>query len=268
METKNIHSIVNFDPAEYEYVGPIYLGDLWHVLSLMGAKEADSAMDTLQSHPERLYDGSFKNKGICDHCGAHFIWGAMYYHKITSTYIVVGWQCSAKEFGYNSRLDYDIERFKKRLEKYKKDEEMKLVVDKFLAERPYLVEPLKLNHPIINDIRFRLNQWGTISDKQVQLVVKLAAEVGTRKPVIEGESILVEGIVMSCKYAETPWGTKKKMLVKDDRCFYIYGNCPTGHVFEQGTKVKFTAKVTKSGNDSTFGFFSGAKMVEGEVHGK
>lgn len=47
---------------------------------------------------------------------------------------------------------------------------------KFLAEHPGLETALATDHYIVRDIAARFQQWGSLSEKQVALVLKLAGE--------------------------------------------------------------------------------------------
>jgi len=78
--------------------------------------------------------------------------------------------------------------------------------------------------------------------------------------VIEGR-IEICGRVVSTKWVENNFsyhgGSVLKIVVRDNRGFKVWGTCPSAIAsdVEKGTKVTFTATVTKSDKDEDFGFF-------------
>lgn len=142
-------------------------------------------------------------------------------------------------------------------------EELKKKKAEFIANSPKgFVEALKTKHPIAIDINRRLNQYGTVSQKQVDLVFKLNRDVMEKKPVIVGKKMVVEGIVTSSRIVDTQYGLVRKISVHDDRGFVVYGSAPKKKMFTSGMRIKMVADTRISNTDPTFGFFSHAKLVE------
>ena len=144
-------------------------------------------------------------------------------------------------------------------------EELKKKKAEFIANSPKgLVEALKTNHPISRDIQRRLNVYGTITKNQVDLVFKIHRDVMEKKPVIVGKKLVIEGVVTSSRIVDTQFGLARKISVHDDRGFVVYGSAPKKKMFTTGMRIKMVADTKMSTTDPTFGFFSHAKLVEGE----
>lgn len=134
----------------------------------------------------------------------------------------------------------------------------------FLAKHEGLADDLKVEHRIIADIAARFAEYRTLSDKQVALVRKLAAEVRNpapaevNVPAPEGR-VVVRGKVVSTKLVEGDWGTTWKMTVKvetPDGAWLCWGSVPTGISVDglRGQEIEFTATLSR-GRDAHFALF-------------
>jgi len=122
----------------------------------------------------------------------------------------------------------------------------------------------------------RLDEGKTLSEKQISAGADAiarhfdrkaarAAEQEAAEPVVEGR-IEITGEVLTTKYTDGYYGSTKKMLVRDDRGFKVWGTVPESldrvdgilsseTVLKAGQRVKFTAQVEASSDDPKFGFF-------------
>jgi hypothetical protein len=284
MERIDIHSPANFDPAQYSYVGAIYRGN---ATSDITCEIVDAYLSDNELSQEELaelaknssFNGNYKQKDTCDHCGAHFNYGALYRHT-NGDVIVVGWECSAKRFGCNSRLDYDMNRLHKAIEAAREQAKKKEQAEAFLSTKPGLKAILDGNHAILADLKVNLYKWGSLTDKQVAFAAKLDREMKQRSdqvtaeenlpqsPVVEGR-IQVSGIILGFKEVEVPKysyyssGTAWKMILRDDRGFKLYGNMPSAiNMADRGKHVAFKATVQKSNDNRFFGFFKRPVKIE------
>ena len=129
--------------------------------------------------------------------------------------------------------------------------------------------PYDEQHNIANDILWKLRQYGSISQGQIDLVIKVQAELEEAReakanapavpPLVEGRRE-VTGIVISTKTKESVYGTQYKMLVEEDDGNRVFGTIPRsidGEVWGTSRKyrVTFTAEVTVSIDDENFGFY-------------
>lgn len=102
---------------------------------------------------------------------------------------------------------------------------------------------------------------GTLTDKQLAAAERIAAEraeAPAPAPVVVGRGP-VTGKVISHKLHENAYGLTFKMTVQDDRGFRVHGSVPAAldtAEFADGIRVTFTATVTASEDDETFGFYS------------
>jgi hypothetical protein len=134
-------------------------------------------------HIAKVTWGGNGGTGKCSVCGAAFGEGQIWEHIPTGEHIHVGHQCADK---YELLADWSAEelaygRFRQaraieitRLQNAKERED-------FLAKWPGLDQALKTNHRIVADIASRFQSYRTLSDKQVALVFKLAAEANAPK---------------------------------------------------------------------------------------
>ena len=76
----------------------------------------------------------------------------------------------------------------------------------------------------------------------------------------EGEDVpegrlVITGTLLAMKWQDSFYGQTLKMLVQDDRGFRVWGSVPSSFDANRNDRIQFTAAVTKSDNDSKFGFF-------------
>lgn len=152
------------------------------------------------------------------------------------------------------------------------------------------------------DVLARFNRTATLSDAQVALVHKIEredAERAARKAaepepqpipadVLTGRA-QIAGTILSLKWKDDPYGGRFVTTIRDDRGFKVWGNATdpilaaaypqagegwAAHDESQGAfiayrirkgtliRVAFTAAVTASNDDETFGFFKRPTKVE------
>jgi hypothetical protein len=129
--------------------------------------------------------------------------------------------------------------------------------------------PYEDRHEIANDIVRKLKQYGSISQAQVDLALKVQAELAEAivakadepelPELVEGRREIT-GLVISTKAKESQFGTQFKMLVEEDDGNRVYGTIPSsidGVVWDtrRTVRVTFTAEVTVSGDDDHFGWY-------------
>lgn len=150
----------------------------------------------------------------------------------------------------------------------------------FLKEHGPLISALK---NFSDSVKFAASliksftEFGSLTDNQIAAAQAFVAKETARPApaaVIEGR-IEITGEVISSKVQYSDYGKTPKMLVLDDRGFKVWGTVPKDVPGERndedewlatrGTRVTFTATVSRSDNDKTFGFFkrpTQAKIVE------
>lgn len=149
----------------------------------------------------------------------------------------------------------------------------------FLASRPELAEALKTDHYIVRDIASKLRRYGSISEAQVQLVVKLAGEAAKRAaekaaeptavaaPRAE-ERITFEATILGVRSQESQYGTQLKALYQvktADGAWKAWGTVPAALLRAEGElkgmRVKLCAGVEPSPKDPCFAFLRRPTVV-------
>lgn len=166
MQTRDIHSPANLDPAQYDFIemfdfGPDARWDRWEQESY--AEVEDSP-----------YQGNWKTKGSCDHCGVHFTYGAAFRHRPTGECIMVGHICASERLSLPNRAAMR----RKQLESRNQGQRH---VRRFLEEHPDLtvfesVAEATRTHHILGDMATKLRKYGSLSEKQVAFARRLVAE--------------------------------------------------------------------------------------------
>lgn len=119
--------------------------------------------------------------GKCDVCGTPHIYGDVWVHTPTGEYIVVGWICAAKYSLMTDRSAFELEMGRRdaahaaQIARVQNAEK----IAKFLDEHDGLESALALaeKHYILADLDRKLHRYHDLSDKQVALALKIAAEL-------------------------------------------------------------------------------------------
>ena len=264
-------------PADYSYVLSYHLAtsaDGWPVPPF----NIDAVVE-LQSSKAFARTG---NIGKCSVCGAHFIYGDIWQHD-SGEHIHIGWECAEKYAMLVDRSAFEMETSRRKgaaavAGQRAHNAQLRAA---FLAEHVGLEDALKTPHDIVADIAARFVQWNTISDKQIALVMKLAAEAAapqrkeTHVPAPTGRQTF-RGVVVSTKSQEGGYGVEYKMTVKvttEEGTWLAWGTIPNallesvpvgekGRIYTlRGLEVEITATLQR-GKDEHFAI---AKRPSGRV---
>lgn len=206
-------------------------------------------------------------KGGCDVCGAHFRYGSVFCH-VSGEHIVVGWEC-AEQIDTHGDLGAAKADTLRNLENARRKWARRSALRSFVRDSrnstDTLLRDLRCSHKIVQDIRARLIQWGSVSEAQAGLVRKLAREerekasqpVEVKVPAPEGQ-VTVRGVVVSVKSHDGYYSTTTKLTVKvqaEGGVFLVWVTSPAalGRV-ERGDAVEFIASLTRSDRDPAFAF--------------
>lgn len=259
----NIHSASKVDPAEYTYVGSFYEGP---------SRDMNEAYDN--AHKElglTLKDmgrseETIPGVGVCASCGTVYRHGAVFLHEPTGELLAVGSDCANSTFGFLTMADRIQAKVSKENAKKTKAEKLAAEVATFLEATEGLEEALNTNHQIVQDVKAKLEKFGSLSDAQVAMVLKIAKEAAERAateptpvPVPEGRQVL-KGTILTVKLQESFYGDTLKMLVQvptEEGAFKVWGSVHSSLLDEdlRGRLVQFTATVERSDKDEAFGFY-------------
>lgn len=205
----------------------------------------------------------------CTVCGHNLRKFVALVDLVTNEGIVVGYDCAETHSDFLTYASASVARAERKMAQQRERKAAQKRIAEFVADKPELAAAFELDHSIIGDIKGRLGKWGSISDKQVAFVLKLAAEVAEKaaqaaqaqedKPagtVVEGRYLIV-GEVLATKWVENDFGGSEKMLVEvqqADGYVRLWGTVPSAIDVDRGDKVSFNGTV-EAGSDADFGFF-------------
>ena len=277
MTTINQFSRHQIDPADWSHVGIFYRGSdedmMWAYRE--DERELEARIGNyLREAPEDFELGRYLDDDVrfhdntgCTACGAHFLHGAVFLNSETAELIAVGHDCARKYYGVDSRDEILIRKARKMGEVRRKAEAgIAFAIDHDI------VADLTTDHYIIEDIGRKLTRYGDLSDRQVELVKKIAREdreyeerKAEREASMADVPALIEGrrdmtgTIVSTKWQESVYGGALKMLVELDTRNRVWGTVPAainvGPDPLEGARVTFTGTVERSTDDDHFGVF-------------
>lgn len=279
------------DPAQYTYIGA---GD--NAMGDPGARngqletfeafgltvQAFSPVGADRAALKRLVDeqGSALSgeRGIyqCHHCGAHLRYFAVLRHD-NGEHIVCGEQCLDNRFSLVSKAQFDA--LRKAAELDRQAQRIKTAAREFLtgldgdlnlafSRETDLSETFELNDyalRTITDIRAKLWQWGSVSERQVAFVQRLLEEApalaekarqiaAERANEVEADAptgrVTFEGVVIKRVWKESDFGGGYKLTLKvknsDGATWLVWVSEPSAIETERGDVVQMTATLTRS----------------------
>jgi hypothetical protein len=272
MSTKrtDVHapSSPDFDPAAYKYNGAFDLQDPMD----------NKARVQLVS---RLVDAGYAfggSGGGCGHCGAYIRYGALMTRADVMEMIYVGETCLDNRFDDNMtksefmQLRADAMLNRDRMKLSQKVEEFMTFYPELQRMNDYTDAESRLFNSIIADVAQYLQRKGSMSEKQIALVVKLMAQTDERlvrreQIDIEKAELLAAGVrapegrmeitgeIVSTKIVESDYGSTLKMVVKTDEGWAVWSTVPASiECASKGDRITFTATLEISDRDPLFAF--------------
>ena len=221
--------------------------------------------EELSNEIEQQIQDFVENFTNCNHCGTRMRHVIIVKNLDTNTIHVIGRTCgeNVRMFGkISERLNNQTIKAAK-IAKGIKD--MKNIFD----ANEGLEIALKSNNKIVISINDNFKKYKTISQKQIELVFKLA-EKQKQFDVLKLDIVPINFTklsnttleVVSTKLTENDYGVVTKVLLKSKEGWKIYGNLPSAiSNIENGTNVVFSSNDISIGNDNTFGFFKRGKFI-------
>lgn len=135
-----------------------------------------------------------------------------------------------------------------------------------------LKQALQVDHPIIQDIRRKSEQYGPLTPRQEALVLRLAREAREAKAAAPTGRHTFTGEIQSAKWKFTDYGSSLKITVRVETpggVWRAWGTCPASIVDAVhdegelvGRTVQLTARLQPSDRDEAFAFY---KRPAGEL---
>lgn len=278
----DIHRKGAIIPADYQYIMSYSLSttqDGWHVPSF----NVNCVLDTnhaVQNHTGDccligMYGDSTKkfakhgSTGKCTICGAAYIYGDVWQHIPTGEYIHVGHDCADKMEHCISRVGFTNKR-----EQFVNLSIRKMRLEKFLEEFPDMVLVFSVadRNSIIADMRAKVMEWGSLSEKQIAFAKKLAdAILNPASTEDEPEPLLLKdgrgeytGHFVAFKSSEGPYGYVMKGLFiveQDGKQAKIWMTVPSGYGDEKNVEATIVVALSK-GDKAGFYFGNRPKLLK------
>ena len=290
MTRNDIHSPSNFKPQDYtvvDYFGYIMVPNMDQRDGegpMIQEPYGEGAMAYYES--EDRSGNPHRDLNQCDLCGQRFVHGAVLEHK-DGDVITVGGICMAGIAGVPA-LTEGQKLF--RVKKQQREAQRVADIRRTLAENPGINRALKADHYITRDLRAKLIQWGSLSEKQVALAFKLEKDIANRPPELTPVPVpesdgrfKIQGTILSTKEVEGyAYGTTTtKCLIQvpcDGGAFKVWGTLPQAATDAQweherthgewpdikGAQITFTARFERSKDDEAFGFYKRPTKVSVE----
>jgi hypothetical protein len=128
-----------------------------------------------------------------------------------------------------------------------------------------ILEGYSGSNQFIANVATKFDRYGSISEAQAAAVEAAFTRDVVRSvessPVVVGRGV-VTGEIMSKKEKDSEYGFYFAITVRDERGFTLWGRIPAAIADAAiGVKVTFTATLSKSDRDDTFGFFKRASKA-------
>lgn len=281
----DIHSPTNFIPGDYDVLDHFGVVDTGEDGKWPYGEDAIAAYDDADTsanpHPDL---------NQCDLCGTWFVHGAVLAHK-GGDVISIGGIC-LDEISLVGGISKNERLARTRRENLRAIKVAK--IRRFIASSPDgIVAALRADHNISRDLRAQAISRGRLSDKQIELAFKLVGDVAKREELKANEPapapvpntdkrIRIVAKLVHTKVVDGYYGQSEKGLflcdAGDGRAFKLWGSVPQAisdarwdYEREHGewpkdviANVSFTARIERSRDDESFGFFKRPTKVEVE----
>lgn len=183
-------------------------------------------------------------------CGTNYVYGDVWFHRPTASYIHIGHTCSDKYALLADRTDYELRAGRAREGAVRAAIAASRAEERtaYLAEHPGLAEALATDHHIVRDIAQRFTEYGQLTDRQLALVLKISNDVAHPPP--EDKHVpaprpdgrmTFTGRVLSLKSYESQYGTQMKLCVRveaGEGCWLAWGTCPASILADAAGRVR------------------------------
>jgi hypothetical protein len=285
MTRTDVHRPSAINTADYSFVA-------FECIRVDGLEACQIQLDNrarIRSHMERT-GGSYSTHahgGNCMVCGnANAIYTALFHHEPSNTYVRMGSECTEKVDMQLDRVAFH--KFKDGIYQWREAQAGKRKAEAALAERglsgawAIFTATATVGEPFeertTRDIVGKFCRYGSISEKQFAFLGRLLRQIDERSQTQERRSaeqaaatpipdamlqgrVVIRGEVVSFKTVDSPFGRSRKMLIKHQDGWKVWGTAPSSLVAEKGDTVAFVASIERSREDVKFGFFSRPSLI-------
>lgn len=280
-----VHNPTNFEPSDYAVEDYLDNRRPFCIGSSRGAvEEYRHEVAAWEAGMERALGANWRAKmNRCIHCGNGTVrWITAVRHKPTNEVVVFGAVCT-KRLGFEDRHAFKLAQLQARADARKVRFTIWTEREAFVNARPELRAAIaQIDNPehaknfFAQDVLRRLDQYGSLSDKQVNAVIaslardveqakQTADQVAEEKGPAPSGRVQVTGTVLSTKLQENDFGVTLKMLVKLENNSKVWVSVPSKEVVDRGDVITFVATFEVSRDDASFAFGKRPHLVNRKV---
>jgi hypothetical protein len=274
MATKQptVHNPTNFNPADYTIVDyfdnkrPPFYGD---------AEAHAQETQWWEQEATALLGSDYRSKIFkCIHCGNGTVrWITIALHIPSNERVVFGCDCTER-LGFANQQEFKLAQLKAKAEAGHARLKIWNAREAYVAAHPEIAaaieqakQPAHANNSFVKDVLSKLNQWGSLSERQAAAVVtslardlEFAARKAAQATEVKGPAptgrVTVTGKVLSTKVQESQYGETLKMLLQLENNSRVWLTVPSKASAERGETLTVTATFQVSKDDPSFAFGS------------
>ena len=266
-----IHNPTNFEPRDYEVTD--YLDNVRPPFFGQSTEDHKREVAWWEKSMELALGPNWRSKiHKCVHCGNGSVrWITACRHIPSGELVVFGAVCTAR-LGFADKMAFKLAQLKAkaeaghaRMKVWKAREAFLLLRPEIAAAIEQVKQPAHAKNGFAQDVLAKLNQYGSLSDRQVDAVLKSlardleyaarkAAELTEPKGDAPSGRTTVTGLVLTTKIQESDFGTTLKMLLKLENNSKVWLTAPSRETIERGDTVTVTATFEVSKDDKHFAF--------------
>lgn len=178
-------------PEDYEIIGWAFpepdcddMGQMY-TIPVLDYNEHLRDGDVSEEQDEWLRSIVGTSSTCCNHCGKRMKYFAIIAHLESRELHIIGTQCASSMLHYSQDVVDGMHKAtlkaRQRANRVQKKRKARANAEAFIDGVDGLRDALKTDHYIVDDIGFKLMEFGSISDKQVELVFKIQQQVEERK---------------------------------------------------------------------------------------
>lgn len=279
MSTPTVHNPTNFEPSDYEIFD--YLDNKRPVYYGQGIEAFEAEVKFWEGEMLSTFGPDWRKKvHHCVHCGNGRVrWITAAKHAPTGETVVFGSDCTER-LGFANKFAWKLAVLKSKAEAGHAKLKIWNARVKFLEANPAFaaaVEQAKgevhAKNTFVHDVISKLNQFGSLSVRQVEAVLKSlardiehasrkAVEAETPKGPVPTGRVTVTGTILSTKVVEGFYGSQVKMLLGLENGSRVWATLPAKSGAAKGDTITVAVTIEASKDDVSFGFGKRPSLVK------